>query len=126
MQQYMQTRGGNIDPSTRSFYTYRLLYKLFAFFEYYWDGPHSESLREITETELLPLGNFDEREMYRQITAKVAQARGLDSIVLRNFADILVCTMDILYHEFIALKASTLADKAQVRRRAAASRRGVA
>jgi hypothetical protein len=114
MSEYLELRGRNIDTTTRNYQTYTILCKLFKFFECYWEDMLSEALREIAETGLLPIGNLNEQEMFEQISIKTAQARTLDAVILRNFADILLCTMDILHREYMGLKASVLSDKAQV------------
>ncbi|XP_035209055.1 nuclear pore complex protein Nup93-like isoform X2 [Stegodyphus dumicola] len=92
-----KTQGHTASPETAG--TFFLLLDLMAFFNYYHKNQHIEALDRIKSLRLLP---FDVQEVEQKVTAFSTYSEE----VRRNFPDVLLATMNILYSEYKKTKKS--------------------
>jgi nuclear pore complex protein Nup93 len=78
-------------------HTFRLLINLLSFFQYYQDNHLREALLQIESTGMIP---FD----LGQVSEKVEAFRYLHEVIRRNFGEILLATMALLYALYNQLK----------------------
>eukprot|EP00163_Fabomonas_tropica_P010049 TRINITY_DN2002_c0_g1_i1.p2 TRINITY_DN2002_c0_g1~~TRINITY_DN2002_c0_g1_i1.p2 ORF type:complete len:140 (-),score=48.90 TRINITY_DN2002_c0_g1_i1:229-648(-) len=86
--------------------TFKLVMNLVTFFDLYHAGRYEDALTHMESLGLLPLRHDDVMEQ------KVEAFKLLEEPIRRNFADILLTTMTLLYKIYTALKARPGSDTA--------------